>query len=378
MNIGILYPRSHAHPAITTDFVDAFKTCLRHQNINFNFVTEGVGFGGVEKEVYEKAEKLLLIEKVDMLVAWVDERVLQILKPLVLSCNKMMIVVNAGANYPDNWVPQPGIIYLGLNQAFLCWLSGVKAAATSTTAAVATSFYDCGYLHVAAFVNAFTNGGGTIAFNYINKQAYNHQFDITELKDFLSSNEQVKTLLCIYDALPAALFYSRLKSFAPASALQLFVSPMMLQQTALEHLSGGFPFGVTGYLPWFNSAGLEKDPFFKTNGDYEKQPTIFSLLGWECGLVAEQVAHIAGDDYNDGEAIVKQLARCPLNSPRGSLTLDADTHFFTAPIVQCTVERNGRDMHTAILPFPADEWRNFTAQPNTGISSGWTNTYLCY
>lgn len=381
MNIGILYPRSDTYPSIGMDFIEALKTCLGSNNEpqRFHFLLESIGFGGTEKDVYEKAEKLLLIEKADILIAYVDERVLQILKPLILSSGKLLIVVNPGANYPENWIPQANILYLTLQHSFLCWLNGIKAAEASSQAAVATSFYDCGYLHVAAFVNAFVKNGGNIIFNYVNKQPPKN-FTISELNDFLSLNKQASTLLCIYDALPASLFYSALNQLDEAERLQLFVSPMMLQEKALENLPKGFRFSVHGYIPWMPTLDHLANQRFC--GEFEKRqkkkPGIFSLLGWECGLIIEQVLSLAVDDFSDGEAITEQLSRRPFEGPRGLMQLHQPTHFFIAPLVECSINQDKNKLNSTVIEFPWEQWEAFTAHINTGISSGWMNTYLCY
>ncbi len=64
MKIGILYPRSNAHPAMMADFMDGIKTALKHAELHdhIQLFSESIGFGGNEKEVYEKAEKLLLLD----------------------------------------------------------------------------------------------------------------------------------------------------------------------------------------------------------------------------------------------------------------------------------------------------------------------------
>ena len=61
MKIGVLCPRSKAHPDMMADFVDGIKSALKHYQFNneVQLITESIGFGGNEKEVFEKAEKIL-------------------------------------------------------------------------------------------------------------------------------------------------------------------------------------------------------------------------------------------------------------------------------------------------------------------------------
>ncbi|MGH2553131.1 MAG: hypothetical protein ACRDEB_05405, partial [Chitinophagaceae bacterium] len=223
MNIGILFPRSNAHPLIGSEFLGGLKAYIKKEGIDkdINLLTESVGFGGVEKEVYAKAEKLLMIDDVDILIGFIDEKVLELVKPLVLSSGKLMVLVNGGGNHPANWIPQANIITLGLRHTFLCALNGMAAAAAQKNipAAICSTFYDCGYLHLASTVKGFTGLDGMVRFNFIYNQRYDENFNIQPLTDFLTSDESTQSLLCVFDSLPASLFYKKLNEFEGAGQL---------------------------------------------------------------------------------------------------------------------------------------------------------------
>ncbi len=383
MKIGILYPRSNAHPGIMMDFMDGIKTSLKQQKLDdrIHLISESVGFGGHEKEVYEKAEKFLVLEGVEILVAYIDLRVLEILKPLFYASGRLVVVVNPGANYPQNWVPQPNIINLTLQHSFLCWLTGKQAAqSVKANAVTATSFYDCGYLHTAAMVKGFVKKGGTIMFNYVNNQRYDDTFEIKQLTDYLSTDKECNNLLCVYDSVPASLFYSRLNTYNEAGTLQLFVSPMMLEQKALEKIADGFLFSLEGYMPWHSSAENNSNQEFIES--YQRQtnrtPTIFSLLGWETGFILQEVFLQNDGQYTDGTELAGKLAKVKINSPRGEMKLDPETKYFIAPVFKCLIKENTLKPTVEYIETPETEWAEFAGEPLEGVSSGWTNTYLCY
>lgn len=383
MKIGVLYPRSKAHPGITADFVDGIKTVLQHQQLyhKIQLISESISFGGHEKEVYEKAEKLLVLEGADTLVAFIDLRILEIIKPLLFASGKLILVVNPGANYPESWIPQSNIINLTLQHGFLCWLTGKLAGQMNkTNAATATTFYDCGYLHLAAMVKGFVKDFGKITYHYANKQRYDDAFEIKALTDHLTSDKTTDSLLCIFDSLPASLFYSRLNIFDGASGLHLFVSPMMLEQIALEKITDGFNFPIDGYLPWHaeanNNANKEFiDIYLKQT---KRRANIFSLLGWEAGLILQQVLLNSNENYADGAEIAGKLGEVKINSPRGEMKLDPETNYFVAPVYKCSVPKNSVNRSIDFIETPENEWAAFVEIPTEGISSGWTNTYLCY
>ncbi len=383
MKIGILYPRSNVYPGMMMDFIDAVKASLKQCQLTDKTTlhSESIGLGGNEKEVYEKTEKLLVLEGVDILVAYVDLRVLDILKPLLYTSGKLVLIVNPGANYPQNWVPQPNILYLTLQHGFLCWLTGKLATQMNkTNAAMATSFYDCGYLHTAAMVKRFVQSGGSITYNYVNNQLYDDMFEIKTLTDHLSVDLEIDSLLCVFDSIPASLFYQRLNNFQKESELHLFVSPMMLEKKALENTRDGFQFSINGYLPWHESLDNKNNQIFQ---DAYKQTTnreanVFSLLGWETALIAQQVHLLAQENYADGTGIAEQLAEIKISSPRGEMKLDKDTHYFTAPVYKATLNNNSSEMIIENMGNSENDWADFTEHPSEGVSSGWTNTYLCY
>lgn len=379
MKIGILHPRSVAHPSLGLDFADGLKAFLQQQRLQeeISLTLESIGFGGSEKEVYEKAEKLLVVENVDVLVAFIDLKVKPILEPLLYASGKLLLVVNPGANYPQNWVPQPNMVHLTLQHAFLCWLSG--GAAECSGAGVATTFYDGGYLHTAAMVKGFEHKGGSIRFNYVNQQPYNQTFEIKQLADFLRTG-QVADLICIMDTLPASLFYKLLNEEEVAEGLRLFVSPMMLRQKAWEVLSQGYRFSIQGYLPWYHSlpnrANEEFTAAFRQHTN--RQATDFALLGWETGLVLQQVFNQGKDRYTDGAAMAQILGNLSMDSPRGPLHLDKATHYFVAPVYKATLPAASTELQNEAMPDPRNEWTKFTQEKTEGVVSGWTNTYLCY
>ncbi len=364
------------------DFMEGMKTALKHQQIDdsVQLVSESIGFGGNEKEVYEKVEKILVLDAADILVAYIDRGVIPILEPLLYTSGKLMIVVNTGANYPQNWVSQPNILHLTLQHGFLCWLTGMRAAKNGVShASMATSFYDCGYLHTAAISNGFMSKGGQIRYNYVNNNLYDDSFEIKPLTNFLSSDKEIVKLLCVFDEKPATLFYKRLNKYEGASRLQLFVSPMMLQKKVWEEAGTRFHFSIEGYLPYHDTAAnkinVEFNNIFKSQT--KREPSIFALQGWEAATILGEIFHHCKEKYTNGTFIKDHLSITSINSPRGELRLDMATNYFRSPVNRAILNNNSGDLLITAAENN-DEWETFVANPVEGPVSGWTNTYLCY
>lgn len=379
MIIGILLPHSNAHPGIFKDFMDGFNSLLAKKELtgSVTIKKESIGFGGMEKEVYAKAEKLLVSDDVDILVAYMDEKVTGMIYSLVQSTGKLLIVVNPGANHPLNWIAQSTVIHLNLQHAFLCSLTGRLAAATKNqSAAYASSFYDCGYLHSADMVKNFITCGGHILHNYINNQAYDENFEINQLTDFLTFSTDCKNILCVYDEKPASLFFERLNNHKADHPLILYVSPMMITENALEKIGEGFNFSINGYLPW--QPGIDTADNQNFVKSCTRPATIFSLLGWESAMVIDEILTNYKNDLQEGEAIVEHLLRSPLAGPRGEMKLDSETGYYKAPVGRFILEQGSNNASVEWITDIEKEWRTFSAIETEGAVTGWTNTYLCY
>jgi hypothetical protein len=307
---------------------------------------------------------------------------LELIKPLLLAANRVCIVVNTGANHPTNWVPQQNIIHLSLHHSFLCGVNGSYAAQgeKNKPAAVCSSFYDCGYMHLFSFVNEFTIAGGSVQYNYINKQKLNEELIFPELIQFLAENKSVKTLLSVYDSKMAAAFYKQLNGIDDANELNLFVSPLMLEQKAIAALNQGFQFSIQGYLPWHVSVpGNANTEFISTYlSNHKKEPSFFSLLGWETGIIISEILTANADDYRNADIVITSLLSKKINSPRGEMRLDEETLYYLSPAIRCTTPAGSTALNMEYDVQLESEWEEFSTKNTEGNISGWTNTYLCY
>lgn len=379
MTIGLLLPLSNAHVGMSKDFVDGFNALLKQQERTgaVTIKKESAGLGGLEKEVYARAEKLLVSDDVDVLIAYIDEKVTGMIYSLVQATGKLLIVVNPGANHPLNWIAQPSVIHLNLQHAFLCWLTGRLAATTDNKqAAYASTFYDCGYLHSADMVKNFVISGGSIQHNYINNQVYDENFEISQLTDFLTFSPDCTNIIAVYDEKPASLFYERLNNHKTDHPLRLYVSPMMMTEKALEKTGEGFNFSVEGYLPWQPAMDTaDNQNFIKA---CTRPASIFSLLGWESAMIIDEIITNYKDDLQEGEAIVEHLKNAPLSGPRGEMKLDAERLYYTTAFGRFNLEAGSTKGAVEPITDFEQDWKTFSSIDTEGAVTGWTNTYLCY
>lgn len=378
---GVLYPQSGIYPLLGADFLSGIKASIAFHGLKekVQLITEPVGFGNSEKEVYQKVEHLLLMEGADIIIGFLDLKVISVVQPLFTATGKLFIVVNPGANYPENWVAHPTTIFLTLLDSFLCRLTGIMAADNGDKKGImAASFYDGGYQHCNSFVKGFTGNGGSIYFNFISPQKIK-EFNIISLEDFIQNNPDIKSLLCIFSGEEANLFYKSLNKVPGAGSLQLYVSPMMLEENNCSAIKEKIDNQVKGFIPWHSSLDNENNLHFKKIiVEYSgRKANIFSLLGWEAGLIMDFMIqnNIGG---SEGEKIVCQLHKTSVKSPRGFLQTDELSNYLIGPVLNAGLDAAGQVVVDTIIENISPEWKSFMKAEESVVASGWLNTYLCH
>jgi branched-chain amino acid transport system substrate-binding protein len=384
LRTGILLSRSTLFPALGLDLLAGIKACLRHQNIfdEFKLLTDNIGFGIDEPEIYAKAEKLLLQDDADMVIVVADLRIGELLAPLFTASNKILMLVNFGANTPDDWQPAPTTIVHSLNFSLQTWLTGRLAARETENkkAAYAVSYFDAGYQQCFHLMNSHQQEGGLPLHTHVT-HLKTDAFTLEPLAAFLQQESDVHALLCLFSGDMAARFYHEIGSLQQQHQLNLYVGPMMLD-AALANDPGG-PLAVQrtqGYTPWIPGLTNGNNHTFTTAFTQAagKPPNYFGLLGWETGLLLQGILR----QYNAGNGAAVQILPALCNesyaSPRGWLKLDPESfHSFGASwLVNCT---NNMELTAMYEAGEMDtEWSRFKMNNTTkNEHSGWRNTYLC-
>ncbi len=379
--IGILLPRSTVYPLIGYDFLDGFKTYLIEFGLNdkVEVTTENIGFGLDEAEVYSKNEELILKNNADIVIAFIDGRYAEMLQPLYFATGKILILVNMGAYYPDIVTTNSNVIFLNYSIAFNSMLTGKLAASENKLKAImATSFYDGGYLPGHAMINRYLQLGGALVSNFVSHFKPSN-FDITPIKNVIETSPETQTLLCLYSGDVSPLFYKEISLLQKTKELHLYVSPMMLDETLKTILGDEFTINnAKGYTAWYSQLDNQQNTLFKEKFEQQtnRQVGIFSLLGWEAGMLLQQI-NIMKEDGKKSTEIIANLTGQVLQSPRGWLKLDKNTNETYGPSYLITVQDNFDLSVKKCFENVEEDRTTFIANKPEGGSSGWRNTYLC-
>jgi hypothetical protein len=102
------------------------------------------------------------------------------------------------------------------------------------------------------------------------------------------------------------------------------------------------------------------------------------VLGWETGLILQQVMLCEKEKQTDGGRLTEHLKKIACTGPRGNLELDRETNHFLAPVFKCSIARHDSHLVVEAAGDMSDEWNSFVNEPPDDFPSGWTNTYPCY
>jgi len=381
MKAGILLPRSTIYPLIGVDFADGCKTYLQYREIatSFELLTDNIGFGLDEAEVYSRNEEMLLKHNADVVVAFLDGRSAEMLQPLFTATNKILLLVNMGAHYFYDALSSPTTLYHTFDTAFNSRLTGKLAADENHLKGImATSYYDGGYLQCYAMLSRYQQAGGNIGHNFIShfKPA---EFSMKPLEDFMNTNPDYDTLFCLYSGDVSPKVFKELSVWQQTKNLHLYLSPMMLDEALKE--TPGLSINMKqakGYTAW-NSA-LEngdnisfKKTFQETTG---RKAGIFGLLGWETGILLEEIQKMMKEG-NKGREVVKALQQKTFSSPRGWMKIDPQTNQTYSPSYLVSCNGNFDFAIGQIIEDAEEERKNFFTEIPEGAASGWRNSYLC-
>ena len=382
--VGVLLPRSSLFPALGLDILNGIKSCLKHYDVqgDYTFLTDNIGFGIEEAEIYTKAERMLLQEEADLVIVVADLNIKELLEPLFTSFNKILMMVNTGTGIPDSWIPGPTTIVHSLNFSLQARLTGKLAALENENkkGVFTLSYYDAGYRQVYAMVNSFQLNGGEPQFTHVT-HLKKEEYTLEPLNDYFTHNPDVGSLLCLFSGDMADWFIEAVLPLQEKFNPNLYASPMLLEayQTRVTkgQTSGPALKGYTAWVPDLKNEGNEKyREAFTTMTN--KAPGLFSVLGWDAGLLMVDILEKIKSGETNMAIIVKALTGKVYESPRGWMKLDPSTNHTYAPSQLISWAGNGAGKKVEECEGLEEEWTAFTAEkfpPDS--SSGWRNTFLC-
>ncbi|WP_130736562.1 ABC transporter substrate-binding protein [Flavobacterium sp. J27] len=378
--IGVLLPRSTYYETINFDIYQGLKFGLENlKNKEYKIIIENIGFGAEKQQCYRAAEKLLLEEDVSIVVAYIGHRTAELLRPLFLAANKMLLVLDAGANLPNEWPSCPNIIYHSLHNALGARLAAQKAVNDGfNEGALITGYYDGGYLHTYSISKSFEDFNGKIVFNHATGYKI-EDFSMEPLQSHLNTYPNT-ALLSLFSGDFVQWYFKEIEKHFKNHNVPIYLSPFGMEESMLEQAV--FPSNnVKGIISWSKKINNpENRIFIETLENSGKKPNIFSLISWESASIIDKILDLLDLHKNNLIDVCSGLAEFKFNSPRGIVTFEAKTNTTLSPLFEAKlIEKNGFceiEIEKSI-PHYKEEFEKLASFELENINSAWYNSYTC-
>lgn len=381
LKIGILLPRSTYYETIGFDLYEGLKQGLKQAGRDdIKLVSENIGFGADKQQCYRSAEKLILEENVSLVIGFIGHRTAQLLRPLFLAANKILIVLDAGANLPQEWSFCPNIIYHSLHNSLGAWSSAQMAVKDGyTNGGMVTGYYDGGYLQTFSLSKGFENAGGTICFNHATgykKEDFSMEPLVSHLNNYPNS-----ALLSLFSGDFVQWYFSCLKQLNEFNDIPIYLSPFALEETMLEKAVFASN-SIKGIASWSKNISSDENTMFKeTMESSGRIPNLFSLISWESSQIIIKVLALIEENKNNLPKVADALSSFEFSGPRGKIQFHKETNMTLAPQYEvkiisdnngmCQLEL-GNEVTGVIESF--EKLRSFDLEE---VTSAWYNSYVC-
>lgn len=366
--IGILLPRSTDYPAMGFDILDGLRASLNNQGIeNLQIFTENIGFGADAAINYSKAEKLILQDQVELIIAYCSSANAESLYQLADALNKPFIILDACMQLPET--VSENSYHISLQGIHACRIAGKMAGSGNQKVLLATSFYDGGYRGPWGYDRGLSESGGAICANYVSGYKL-AEFTIDPYIGLLQQSGATSVAACFSTYLAELFFKALNEKKEEAVLLPFYCSPFMAEEQMLEKCD--FPGGeFYTVVPWASTLENEEQKVFSNCLGEKKRPNLFHLLGWEAGILAVQIS----------EEGISSLKGFSYSSPRGRVSIHPVTHYSYAPLYQGRIRGNEsgkcRLEITSVIEIDGEEHITMMEDRPEEMVSGWKNNYLC-
>lgn len=369
--IGLLLPRSTDYPAMAYDMMDGLRCRLAiDSSREYQFCTENSGFGEDNALNYAKAEKLLLKDNADVLIAYSNSPNAESLYHIAAALKKPLLILDAGMQLPQA-AASPYCYHISLQGLHGCRIAGNMSGRGNRNVLMATSFYDGGYRGPWSYDRGLSEAGGAICGNYVSGYLP-AAFNIDPYINLLKNTEAGSVAACFSSYLAELFFKALLEKNSEATRLPFYCSPFMAEEQMLNKCD--FPGGeFYTVVPWSSSLVNPQQEAFTNSilSAANKQANIFHLLGWEAGIVTMALLQHG----------IQSLDNFSWMGPRGKTTIHPATHYTYAPLYKGKIigDNNGKcTLHiTETIPPDADMHIKVMSDQPAAAISGWKNNYLC-
>ena len=360
-------------PTLGKDLLQGFRLGLGNEYDGVKYLVEGIG-NATDDSIIRTAEKLLIQEDVDLVIAFCGSILLESLGRVFESYQKPLFHVDLGSNALKLKHQNSFVAYHSLNLWQSNYTAGKYAADTfGKKGLLAASFYDGGYQHSEALVTGYREAGGELVDFYVAPMDYKNEDFSTLLEVIESKDPEVVFLLFSYkeaDKLLQALSKSKLNGKYPFVAM-----PVLTDESMYEENHGIQQLVSIG--SWsFDEKRSTMQEFVSVYQELKgSHPNLIHLLGYEMGQATSQLLETHGEIPSK---LSEALQKLTIATPRGNLSYNA---YGESQVEEFKIRKfnfNEVRYHNEVIgtveaDFSSGLYKQFEPLEYTG----WQNPYIC-
>lgn len=363
--IGVLLPQSKAFPKMSKDFLNGLRLSLNMEGVEFKI--EGIGLGNDPKKVIDSIQKLVNQEDVCVTTGLLGHKEIDKVFDFVEGMDEKLIYSDFGSTATIDLANRNGIYCNSLdlyNSSNLLGKHLVKEGKKSI--AVSTSFYDAGYGFIESMERAVSESKDSNFSGHFITPLHPRENESEIMGDFVKESKS-DAIFAFYNGIYAKEHAAYLKENKVNKLAPLYTLPFTVDERVLNE----FPeiFDETYFMSsWTSNLVSEKNKEFvdEYRENYGSEPTLFSLLGYENGILIQE--------FIDNKLSFKDKE---LIGPRGLMNIPNNSN------------RTNFPHYLWQLKFENNEYKSYSVEKfnyeitdmvmtNTDESGGWHNAYLCH
>jgi ABC-type branched-subunit amino acid transport system substrate-binding protein len=374
IKIGILIPKSQQYPALDRDFMRGLKL----NNLNVKFYVESIGIGADEKMIIEKIQKLNFQEDISIMIGLFGHYNISEVYHYTSKNDILLLVADTGATLPYETSAYEGVYINSFGLTESCYHLGTYLTAKNYQKIVtSTSFYDSGYGMLAAIEYAFKEKS-MFSGHYITPFVPRENESV-HMDHFINSHEP-DAVFAFYSGLYAEenadfIFQNKITKKYP-----FYVTPFFINDKILEEYKNE-PHELYVVSSWMQNDTDNIDFTNEYKNKYSENPSVFSILGYENGLILKNIL-LNTENNLSINSLIEEMDKLNITGPRGNIEFDKDTNrtMFNHYMYKLNLDSNNNISFNKIKTFVNDGHfiKAFTSSTKPEKASGWQNAYLCH
>jgi len=362
--IGVLLPQSKAYPRMGKEFMNGLRLSLKDDSVEFKI--EGIGNGSDSKDVINAIQKLVNQEGVSLTTGMLGHKGIDEIYDFVEAIDETLLYSDIGGTLGLSLEKRKGIY---CNSFDICrsmeLLTEYLLKNDMKNIGISSCYYDAGYSFLQAIENVLSqNNSAGFAGHFITPlQPRDNE---AELMTAFAETCKPDAIIGFHNGLFAEEHASYLRQNKVNKQIPMYLTPFSVNDTILKEYSKELD-SVHTAASWYPELNNDENKKFikEYMEEFGAAPSIFSLLGFENGLLIQKVQK---NSIND-----------EIKGPRGNFSIDKNTnrtnfnHYLWE--LSSSEKGNGWLVKDKLNNNENVIQKKFVDSNNEG---GWNNAYLCH